>query len=245
MKFVTQLLESLWGIYAWLIFLICTLIALLLVTIVPVARARCWSTGFVCRTTFLLCGVRVSVIGRDRLPSGHAVVVANHSSYIDGPLLKGHLPARFSFVIKGEMRNIPIVHFLLRRAGSHFVERFTAAGSRRDARQIVKAAQDGQSLVFFPEGTFVRTPGVGNFRPGAFVAATRGAMPLVPVAISGTRRMLAAGRLLPRPGRLRIEFLPAILPDDPVFQDHRQLADLARQQIRAAIRETASSDPCA
>jgi 1-acyl-sn-glycerol-3-phosphate acyltransferase len=185
----------------------------------------------------LLAFVPVETRGLDALPDGHCVVVANHASYVDGPLLRAFLPPRFSFVIKGEMRDIPIVHFLLRRAGSRFVERFTAAGSTRDARQIVKAAQGGQSLAFFPEGTFVDTAGIGRFRPGAFVAATRGEMPVVPIAISGTRHMMPSRRYLPRPCRLRIEVLAPIAVDDPAFADHRLLAAESRRRIIAVVGE--------
>ena len=237
MKYVTALLESLWGLYAWVVFLICALCSLIVVTFVPSSAFRSWFTAGAARAAFLLSGVRVDVTGVETLPAGHCVVVANHASYVDGPLLRGYLPARFSFVIKGEMRDIPIVHFLLRRAGSRFVERFTAAGSARDARQIVKAAQGGQSLAFFPEGTFREEPGVGRFRPGAFVAATRGEMPVVPVSISGTREMLKSGRMLPRPRRVSIEFLATIETDDPAFEDHRQLAEAARQRVLAALGE--------
>jgi 1-acyl-sn-glycerol-3-phosphate acyltransferase len=135
------------------------------------------------------------------------------------------------------MREIPIVHFLLRRAGSKFVERFTAAGSARDARLIVKAAQNGESLAFFPEGTFVAEAGVGRFRPGAFVAAIRGAMPVVPIAISGTRHMLPSGRMLPRRARLRIDILTPIAADDADVQNHRSLAEESRRRIVAALNE--------
>ena len=237
MKYVTALLESLWGLYAWVVFLICAICSLIVVTIVPGLAFRRWFTAGAARAAFVLSGARVDVSGADTLPAGHCVVVANHASYVDGPLLRGYLPARFSFVIKGEMRDIPVVHFLLRRSGSRFVERFTAAGSARDARQIVKAAQGGQSLAFFPEGTFREEPGVGRFRPGAFVAATRGQMPVVPVSISGTREMLKSGRMLPRPRRIRIEFLAAIETDDPAFEDHRQLAEEARQRVLAVLGE--------
>jgi 1-acyl-sn-glycerol-3-phosphate acyltransferase len=236
-KYVTRLLESLWGIYAWLIFLICATFSLFVVTVVPGIRARQWLTMAASRTAFVLSVIPVRVSGLDTLPPGHSVVVANHASYVDGFLLKAYLPARFSFVIKGEMRNIPVVHFLLRRAGSRFVERFTTAGSSRDARQIVKAAQDGQSLAFFAEGTFRAEPGIDRFRPGAFVAATRGAMPLVPVAISGTREMLRAHTWLPRPRRLSVSILDPIPPGDFAFSDHRKLAEVARQRIIEATGE--------
>jgi 1-acyl-sn-glycerol-3-phosphate acyltransferase len=189
------------------------------------------------RALFVLSGIKVDLVGTENIPAGNAVVVANHASYVDGPLLRAYLPERFSFVIKGEMRNIPVVHFLLRRAGARFVERFSSSGSARDARQIVKAAKEGQSLTFFPEGTFVAEPGIGRFRPGAFSAAIMGEMPVVPVAISGTRDMMPAGRILPRPCRLRIEYLPPIAIDDPAFTDNRQLAEMARQRILAVLDE--------
>lgn len=237
MKYVTALLEGLWALYAWVVFLICVLFSMIVVTIVPGLPARRWLTAAGARAAFQLSAVPVEVSGLETLPDGHCVVVANHASYVDGPLLRAFLPSRFSFVIKGEMRDIPIVHFLLRRAGSRFVERFTAAGSARDARQIVKAAQGGQSLAFFPEGTFLKETGVGRFRPGAFVAATRGDMPMVPIAISGTRRMMPSGRLLPRPCRLRIDILAPISTDDPTFADHRALAAEARSRILAVVDE--------
>jgi 1-acyl-sn-glycerol-3-phosphate acyltransferase len=236
-KYVTRFFEGLWGLYAVLVFLICAAAALIVVTFVPGIRARQWSVTIACRAVFALSLVPVQVTGLERLPPGHSVVVANHASYIDGPLLKGFLPARFSFVIKGELRSVPVAHYLLRRGGSRFVERFAAAGSARDARQIVKAAKDGESMAFFPEGTFLQSAGVGRFRPGAFVAASQGGMPVVPVAITGTRRMLPAGAWLPRPGRLCIRILEPVSPHDPVFADARALAECARQKIAEAVRE--------
>ena len=231
MKYVTRLIEGLWGIYFWVVFLSCVLASLIVVTFAPGLSTRVRFTTAASRAAFRLAGIGVDVRGLDNLPDGHSVVVANHASYVDGPLLKGFLPARFSFVIKGEMRDIPVVHFLLRRSGSRFVERFTAAGSARDARQIVRAARDGQSLVFFPEGTFLEHPGVARFRSGAFAAARKSQMPVVPVAISGTREILRAGSAMPRFGRIRIDILPPIGTDDPRFGDHRQLAEAARLEI--------------
>jgi len=226
-NWVTRILRGLWGVLAWLSFAVAVVLALLVAIFVPGAERRQRLATRICRGVFVLAGVKVEVVGMSNLPADNCIVVANHASYIDGVLLKGYLPARFSFVIKGEMRNIPIAHFLLRRAGAKFVERNQHSASARDARQIVKAALGGESLGFFPEGTFVKERGVGRFRPGAFVAAVRGKMPVVPVAISGTRYMLPSGRFLPRPNALRFEILPAILPGDSDFTDSRALAEVA------------------
>lgn len=76
-----------------------------------------------------------------------------------------------------------------------------------------------------------------RFRAGAFVAAVRGNMPVVPIAIYGTRHMLPSERDLPRYGRIRVDILPPIPTDDPSFADHRELAELARQRILAVLDE--------
>ena len=237
MNWVTRTLHALWGLFAWLCFGLVVIFALLMTIFVPGKERRERLAAAASRAVFVLPGIRVNAIGLENIPHESCVVVANHASYIDGILLKGYLHARFSFVIKGEMRNIPVVHFVLRRAGAKFVERNKHSGSARDARQIVKAAQGGESLAFFPEGTFRKEPGVGQFRPGAFVAAVRGQMPVVPVAISGTRSMLPAGGILPRPNTLTFEVLPPIRPGDTEFGDSRELAEAARQRILEVLDE--------
>jgi 1-acyl-sn-glycerol-3-phosphate acyltransferase len=236
-NWVTKCLAVLWGIFAWLCFGLLVLFMLVVVLVVPSAERRHKLATWTSRMVFILPMVEVRVTGIDNLPTDDCVVVANHASYIDGILLKGYLPWRFNFVIKGEMRNFAPAHFLLRRSGAKFVERSDIKGSTRDARQIVKAALEGESLGFFPEGTFQEEPGVLQFRPGAFVAATRSEMPVVPVAIGGSRYMLPAKRFLPRRGPLTIDILPAIAPGDPDFETSRGLAEAARQRILAVLDE--------
>lgn len=234
---MTRLLHALFGVYSLTMFAICVLFSLFVTILVPGLENRRTLVAGAARWAFLLSGVRPTIAGMEKLPADSCVVVANHASYADGILLKGFLPARFSFVIKGEMRKVPIAKFMILRAGSRFVERFNSAESARDARQIVKAARDGQSLAFFPEGTFLEEPGVGRFRAGAFMAAVKGDVPVVPIAISGTRQLLGAGRVLPRPAAIRIEILDPIGPDDPAFEDHHRLAEAARQRILAVVDE--------
>ncbi len=237
MTYVTVIWRTLYGFYGWLVFAVCFLFALLATVLVPIAPLRHRLAAGATKAIFVLAGVPADIRGLENVPAGNAVVVANHASYVDGFLLKGYLPYRFSFVIKGEMRNVPVAHFLLRRSGSKFVERHVQSGSSRDARQIVKAAQGGESLAFFPEGTFIKEPGIGRFRAGAFVAAIRGNVPVVPIAITGTREMLPAGRLWPWPVRPRVLVLPPILPEDPAFDNHKLLAETARQHILSVIDE--------
>jgi 1-acyl-sn-glycerol-3-phosphate acyltransferase len=236
-NWVTRTKEVAWGLFAWLSFGLAVLFVMVVAIVVPSAERRQKLATWGSRMIFVLPRIDVQVRGMDNLPTDNCVVVANHASYLDGPLLKGYLPWRFSFVIKGEMRNFPPAHFLLRRSGAKFVERTDVKGSTRDARQIVKAALGGESLGFFPEGTFLKEPGVDRFRPGAFVAAVKGEMPVVPIAIGGSRHVLPARAFLPRPGPLTIDILPAIAPGDPEFDTSRGLAEAARQRILAVLDE--------
>lgn len=237
MNWVTHVANFLWGLWGWLCFALACLFSLVVTLLVPGMHRRQRLVTLAARMIFVLAGVKVTVRGIDNLPLDSCVVVANHASYIDGPLLNAYLPARFGFVIKGELRDIPVVHFLLRRSGSKFVERKEISGSTRDARQLVKAAQEGESLGFFPEGTFIVEPGVGRFRPGAFVAAVKADMPVVPVAILGSRDMLPSGRLLPRRVELVVDIRPAIAPGDDDFSSTRKLAEASRQSILAVLDE--------
>lgn len=237
MTYVTRMGDALFGFYAAFVFIICMLFGLCVALLVPGADRRARWLANTSKAIFVLCLAPVDIRGLDNLPEADCVVVSNHASYVDGFLLKAFLPARFSFVIKGEMRNIPLVHFLLRRAGSRFVERNDSTASSRDARQFIKAAQSGQSLAIFPEGTFQEEPGLMRLRAGAFVAAVRGEMPIVPIVISGTRYVLPASRNLPRYGPIRIDILAPINPDHESFASHRELAKTVRQRIIAVLDE--------
>ena len=132
----------------------------------------------------------LTVRSPERIPAGQCVVVCNHASYLDGIVLTAALPPRFAFVIKREMSEVPLAGALLHRLGSQFVERFDRHKSAADARRVLRNATQGQSVVFFPEGTFTRTPGLLKFHAGAFVTAARVGCPLVPAVVRGTRRAL-------------------------------------------------------
>lgn len=233
----TSITGILYGSYVWIEFTLAILAAILAAIFVPGLDRRRRCVAFCGRLSLRLAGISTVVRGLEKLPTSDCVIVANHASYIDGVLLQGFLPSRFSFVVKGEMQSFPIVNILLRRVGCRFVERFEASGSARDARRLLKAASAGESLVVFPEGTFDEAPGLGRFRAGAFAAALRAAVPVVPAVISGSRFILPAERWLPRRGNLRVDILNPIAPSHPAFASSKDLAAVARQQILTVLDE--------
>jgi 1-acyl-sn-glycerol-3-phosphate acyltransferase len=232
-----QITNLLWSIYACSVFGICVLAAILAASLAPGKdRRRRWVSA-AGRAIFLLAGVSVRVRGLEKIPSSQCIVVANHASYLDGLILNSFLPPRFAYVIKGEMGKVPVAGYVLRRIGSEFVERFDSSGRARDARRLLKVAESGESLAFFPEGTFLDKPGLDRFRAGAFAAAINSKLPVVPVVITGSRHIMPANTVLPRHGHLRLEVLNPIEPGEAAFQSSKNLAEFARQQILSVLDE--------
>ena len=99
------------------------------------------------------------------------------------------------------------------------------------AHKLIEAAHAGQSLGFFPEGTFTRVPGLLEFRMGAFLAAAQAGAPVVPVTIRGTRSMLRAGSWFPRHGRLEVIVESPMSPDGDDWSAAVKLRDAARAAI--------------
>ena len=203
---IAAALRRLHGILSWLTFLACALLALPLLALLPPLRWRRALVRLVARAALTMGGMRLGVAGVGALPHP-SVVVANHASYLDGIVLTACLPPDFGFVVKREMNSVPLAAWLLRLIGAEFVERGGQGGSARDALRVVRRAARGHALVFFPEGTFARAPGLLRFHRGAFTAAVRAGLPVVPTAIRGTRACLSPGTLLPRAGRIEVRFL--------------------------------------
>jgi 1-acyl-sn-glycerol-3-phosphate acyltransferase len=218
-------------------FLTVGLAALTLLTPIPGLARRRAAARRAARTFLWLAAMRLTVKHEERLPQGQCVVVCNHASYLDGPVLTAALPPRFAFVIKREMSAVPLAAIVLRRLGSVFVERNRTQISA-DARRLLRNASRGNSLVFFPEGTFDPRPGVRKFHAGAFASAVRAGCPLVPAVLRGTRRALWPGGALPLPGPIELEILPPITPAPGAATDAVPgLRDTARAAILAALGE--------
>jgi 1-acyl-sn-glycerol-3-phosphate acyltransferase len=228
----------LYGIYAIVLFLLLGLSTLFLVLVIPGTRRRRTVARAMSRAFFLLAGMRLTVKGADQLPEGQCVVVSNHASYLDGVVFTAALPAQFSFVIKREMNGVPLAGLLLRRLGSHFVERFNRNRGAADARRVLRDAINGNSLAFFPEGTFTTIPGLLKFHTGAFTTAIRAGCPIVPATVRGTRVALSPTGGLPRPGRIEVRILAPIAPQAAAADDAAiELRDRARAAILSELGE--------
>jgi len=218
-----------YGFWFAISFFGCALAAILLACCIPGDHRRRRAMRATSTALFRLAAASPKLHGAEHLPPGPAVAVANHASYLDGLLLTAVLPENYQFVIKREVTRVPVMHFVLRRVGAHFVDRSAGTRAASDLRAILRTAGDGGSLAFFPEGTFTAEPGLRPFRSGAFALAQRCAVPLVPITLQGTRAMLPANRWLPARAELTVTI------HRPVMPSPETAAPEAMQRCRAAI----------
>ncbi|HXC57834.1 MAG TPA: lysophospholipid acyltransferase family protein [Steroidobacteraceae bacterium] len=231
-------LALLYVIYALATFFLLSMVVLVLILPVPSLALRRRMVRRAARTWLRVAGMKLSLQHPEHLPAGPCIVVANHSSYLDGIVMCAALPPAFGFVIKREMSRVPLANLLLRRIGAHYVDRGQGQRGARDTRKLLKQANSGGALAFFPEGTFHHQPGLMRFRSGAFLIAARTNLSIVPVAIRGTRSALPPGSLWLRPRLIEIELAPAQpAPASTQEPDVTRARETARRAILERIPE--------
>ena len=202
------------------------------------APGRCW--GFVHRSAqaFLrMAGIPLDVQGMDRLVPGPCVVVVNHASYLDSLVLLALFKRPFAFVTKGELAPNPVLGPFLRGLGVAFVERFDPVKGVEDTGRLTRLLAEGQSLIWFPEGTFQRAPGLLPFRLGAFQAAVQSGAAVQPVALRGTRSILRDGSWMARRGGVQAEVLEPLRADGADWAAALRLCHATRAALLAHCGE--------
>jgi 1-acyl-sn-glycerol-3-phosphate acyltransferase len=146
--------------------------------------------------------------GAEHVPrTGPALLVANHSSFLDPPLVGGVAPRQLAFMAKAELFRVPLLGGLVRRLNARPVRREGAdAGALRTALRIL---QDGGVLLMFPEGTRGPEGRLRDPKPGAGMLAVMSGVPVVPVFIEGSGHAWPRGQRLPRRAKVTVRFGPA------------------------------------
>lgn len=220
-----------YDLWVWAVFYLLTPFAVLVIFSVPGLGRRWAVLHRLARLFARLCGCPLRVAGLERLPQGPCVLVANHASYVDGFVLAAALPQPVSFVAKVELARRPLLRRLFERMSARFVERFDASQGVEDLEALAAFATRPPPLLFFAEGTFRDEPGLQAFRLGAFRIAARLGLPLVPVAIAGSRTVLRGAHWRARRGPLAVT---VCAPIDPAGEDWNAVLAL-RDEVRAAI----------
>ncbi len=197
--------------------------------------ARTWS-----RILLLAAGVRVTVVGREHIqPGQNYVVVGNHQSHMDIPVVFSYIPLHLTVVAKKELFRVPVFGWAIRAAGILRLD-------RQDRGQAIKVLNQGEqllkekhlSLLAFPEGTRSPDGTLRAFKKGPFVVAIKTGLPVLPLTIIGTNRILPKKSLWIRPGRVQLIIHPPVNPSGYTFDTRDQLVERVRHIIKKGYEES-------
>jgi fatty-acyl-CoA synthase len=230
--------EALYGVYALSVFLVVLIPLWILVFFTRDARraAQIVHTG----ARWMLKAARISVdvqgegILSERAATGPWIFAPNHSSYVDILVSLAYLPADVKFVMKGEVRDMPLISTLAERSGQLSFDRSDPQARLRQAEQVNAALRNGESVVIYPEGTFTAMTGIRSFQLGAFKSAVDTQRPICPVSVRGAREILRDKTFLPRRGKVTVTLSDLIFPNTSAGDDWHEivrLRDITRETI--------------
>jgi len=204
-RFYRFIKAYLFSTYVWSIFILFASFAWVLLLILPQSMAQKTARVFA-RTVFKLSliPVHLSLPKNFKKDLKESIIVLNHASYIDAFVLFACLKTDLYFIAKSELKNTFFTRIPLQKLNCHFVERHEIKQSLQDTKELYALTEDKWPLVFFPEGTFTRVPGLRPFHMGAFTLAVEKGLSIIPLAMEGTRSILRPDSWFFYPGEINV-----------------------------------------
>lgn len=177
----------------------------------------------------------VRVVGRENIAKGQSyVIVANHQSAYDIIMVYGSMPIDFRWIMKKELREVPLLGFACEKCGHIFLDRSSARGAWRSIQKAKEILTGGTSVVIFPEGHRSGRPQMNNFKHGAFRMAFELGLPMLPVSIKDTCKVMPSGLGSLLPGRATLTIHEPI--DVHQYEGRREeLIELLQKTIATAV----------
>ncbi|CCO23432.1 lysophospholipid acyltransferase family protein [Maridesulfovibrio hydrothermalis] len=189
-------------------------------------RKMIWYYGWTCSRLMSLF-VDIKWPEQKELPSP-CIIVANHESFFDPYLVSFQPDQNICMAVRNWPFKIPFYGFYMRLAGYINVESDDLDNIKN---QATKALAENASLMFFPEGTRSRDGSLGRFHSGPFHIAMETGIPIVPLCISGSYKLLPRESMILRPSKVRGLIL------DPVYPDKYKDKQNAHIELRRAVKE--------
>jgi len=178
-----------------------------------------------------------------RNPRNPYVVVANHQSMADIPLIS-RLPWEMKWIGKEELFKLPILGWMMQMAGDIPVRRGDKESGEQALREAQKVLQQKCSVMFFPEGTRSRNGQVLPFKKGAFKVAIEAQVPILPIVLDGSTDCLPkSGWKFGAPGDIRLKVLPPVSTTGLTLADEPALRERVRQQIIQQLAQWRETSP--
>jgi 1-acyl-sn-glycerol-3-phosphate acyltransferase len=197
--------------------------------------ARPWS-----RMMLWASRVKVTMRGSENLHTdgeNPPVLVSNHQSLFDILALLAALPLDFKFVVKKELRKVPLWGYAMDKAGYLFIDRAQSGNVRYLIQEAAEKMRRGSSMLFFAEGTRSVDGLLGPFKRGAFVLAAQSGCQVVPLVIQGSREVVPKKSFNIRPGRITVTALPP-LTDPSLLKSSKRLMERVREMMLSQLGQS-------
>jgi 1-acyl-sn-glycerol-3-phosphate acyltransferase len=190
------------------------------------------------RLALFLAGTRIALEGIENLGDArNTVVICNHESHLDAPVLFEAFGTDFKAVVKKEIFAWPFLGPILRRAGFVAVDRRDRMQSGQALSRAAKSLRDGSCFLVFAEGTRSLTGALGPFKKGGFVIALEAGSRIVPVAVDGGRELMPRGGFRIRSGTVRVRVLDPLSAASYSYSDRDRLVGEVHARIAAALED--------
>lgn len=178
----------------------------------------------------------VTVIGKENIDRKQSyVIVSNHQSSFDIFVLYGWIGIDFKWVLKQELRKIPGLGIGCEKVGHIFIDRSNSEKAIASINSAKEKIVNGTSVLFFPEGTRSMTGKVENFKKGAFIFAIDIGVPLLPVTLINTRKILPPHTLNLLPGKAKMIIHQKIDVSGYNAENVGELMSRARDAIQSGL----------
>lgn len=188
------------------------------------------------KSSGLLTPMFVKVSGKENIKKNESyVIVANHQSQYDIFVLYGWLGIDFRWIMKKELRNAPFIGYASAKVGHIFIDRSSPVAAMKSIEDAKKQLKNGTSVVIFPEGTRSRKGKLRKFKKGAFKIAHQLDLPILPVTLVGTNKIMGPGFLNVMPGKVKLIIHKPI--DVKEYKDKPdELMKITRDTVEAGLK---------
>ncbi len=183
-----------------------------------------------------LSKTNVKVYGEENLPKDGAVLfVSNHQSNIDIPLLMCFIDKPKGFIAKIEIKKVPMIRTWMEWMGCVFMDRSSLKKSAAAIIEGVKILKSGQSLVIFPEGTRSKGGPMAEFKAGSFKLATKAKVPIVPITINGSYKVMEGNKYLIKPATVELYIHKPIFTDNITKEEELELPKKVQKIVASKL----------
>lgn len=195
-----------------------------------------WPAHIWSRMVCALACVNVEVKGRENIdPAQSYIFVSNHQGAFDIWAIFGYLNHNFKWLMKKSLEKIIFVGYACKRSGHVFVDSNSLQSIRKTIEDSREQLKDGMSLAIFPEGTRSHTGELGDFKRGAFMLAGEFRLPVVPLTIDGSYRIMPRDSYFPKSGKIILTIHKPIFPGEKGFNT-RELLQQCYETIDKSLK---------